>query len=380
VATYRVWVQLPAARLALQAPLDVRGTNAAVYATVLDTPLGPFAAGILVRLDLEASSIRQALDLATGMAAGLLDMLALAHGVALSDPEPVLAIAHPTDAKVQAFAQFIAELPVEYPLRRFFAADRFGPLFTALDGLTDERAKDRIRRAMTLFRRHLLDKDPVDAYEDLWEALETLNPLIQARHGLPTTQEGGKCAVCGQSIETPTATGIRHAIVALGQNDEKLWKELRALRVGIVHGKLAHKDAAPRTLAALPHLQAALARAVVDLLSLPAELSTLLSRKPLRPGALAQALMVAEIHTDSPRLPTEPGEVPFAIPSAKTSAATGDTSQPGRRTLTFDFSWTLHNLLGELRDIQIDLLIAKDPEDEGATLEQTAQRVIRPDA
>lgn len=100
----------------------------------------------------------------------------------------------------------------------------------------------------------------------LYSALEALNPRLQERFNLPKTEPHGKCENCGHRHEVPVSSGIRHALNSWSGAGEDVWRQVRECRRGMVHAFLPLDDLDRMAAATIPHLERAVAGAVITLL------------------------------------------------------------------------------------------------------------------
>src|SRR6185369_16473260 len=91
-------------------------------------------------------------------------------------------------------------------IRRAFNDVVFRPfhdLMVAVESADEARPKNdrlapRVNRALHYLRRSYLESDPIDRFEDVAAALQSLDPLLRRKFGLPTAYDP-KCS-CGQIL------------------------------------------------------------------------------------------------------------------------------------------------------------------------------------
>ena len=173
----------------------------------------------------------------------LADILVILEGAAVGDPIALFAIDIESDTKDREFAQPIyVEFQALRSLRRF-EPSKLNNFFDSKISSLDDKVRRRINRSLHLFRRSFLEDDPIDQFEDLWESLEALNPLIRNKYDVHRQyqlkwSECGElisCSKCESEItEIDNSSGIRHVIVEL-LSKETEWSTIRKTRVSIVH-------------------------------------------------------------------------------------------------------------------------------------------------
>jgi hypothetical protein len=165
-----------------------------------------------------------------------------------------------------------------------------------LDGL-NKASSDTIERiipALHWFRKALTETIPADQFRNLWTALETLNPLVKVKHGLPIEKPVRACPNCGASVVMePTSAGIKYALTDLIGESGQAWAKANKTRKGLDHA-IGHMTAVQDdAIACLPLLRRAVLTAVFNLLDLPHDQHAALIRAPL--GFLRDAYMISRV-------------------------------------------------------------------------------------
>jgi hypothetical protein len=363
--SYSVWLSSNT-RLALPTPIRLQAPDALIEAVSLPEAVGPFAAELLFRVDVSAASIKQALDRAAAASAHLADALTFVHATDVPDPEPVIAIGAEYGSGEREFAQFIRNLPLTALPRRFFKDQPFQAFYSKLGALPDGPFRDRIARALRLFRRSLSDPDPIDVFEDTWGALETVNHLIKNKYNLQTTFPGRPCKKCGEPTQvTGSSVGIKHALSLAGATG---WKEANGLRNDISHAIESHDSIVQRIPVVLPELQRALTAAILDLLEITELSFADFIRLPMNPKVPAQAFFAATLRGWPAPAIIKAEHLPFVQVTVTERSRTGEFNSPGKKTVTFDLNYTPTNLTGIMADGYVEVLVTKDPEDTTATI------------
>jgi hypothetical protein len=377
---YLVWLSSDT-RLVLPTSVRLEGPDALVEARSLPDPIGLFPAGLTYSVALKAPSLKDAMTRAAAAAEHLADSLAWVHATHVADPSPIVSVEAASNSGTRQFGQFIQRVPLTVLPRRFFREATFGLFYTAWGAQPDDSLRERVGRALRLFRRSVAEADPIDGFEDIWGALESINPLLQEKYKLPTKFIGGKCKKCDTPIEVVgSSAGIKYALLTLAGHEREVWQQVRDLRRDIAHGVATHQSIVGRVSDLLPALRRSLAAAVLDIVQVASPDLDAFARTPLNPGIGSQALFTSVITGWQPPPVLAIEELPYVEVAVAERQRIGNWDTPGKRRITFDVSYTARNLSGTMSDIAVELLVPKDPEDTEAVLQHTAASIKRADA
>ncbi len=171
------------------------------------------------------------------------DIITINETAAIDDPTPF--ISYDTD-KSEADREFAQPLYMQTDsLRTFrpFSSGKLRKFLESYSGFGDVKDRRRIDRALRFYGRAHLEADPIDKYEDLWTALEALNPLIRDkfqthRHYQITCKHCSDpvfCRNCDGAIEeVDSSSGIKYLIEEI-LGEKEIWSALRRTRIEIVH-------------------------------------------------------------------------------------------------------------------------------------------------
>jgi hypothetical protein len=378
---YRTWLIAESA-LALPGPIDINYPGVNVRVTNVHgapTPGAPLAhAGLKFQVTTSAADPRDALNRSVQHVFPALDLLSLAHVAAIDEPLAFLAIEWETGTHDRPIGQIHRDIHISHLVRRPFRPDVFEAFHRAFDQLESNR-RDRLQRAVHLFRRSHSETDNLNRFEDIWGGLEALNPLLIDKYALPDTYPGATCPECGAQIQVPgRSSGIRHAILTLTDGTQTDWKDVLDLRNGIAHSR---KPLGPISLQAdrlLPLLGRALIAAVLDLAGIPTAFHARSIRPPL-PIARGISCLVTAVLLECPLdiLDVDGLAMPHFTVAVTEHHSTGDPGVPGQRRFSFTLSATAQALPVLARDTMVEALVHKDPEDDTATFNVT-EVAIRP--
>lgn len=227
--------------------------------------------GFFYDVSFRAENVVDALQQASAKCRVALDLLSTSHGAAVAEPRPLIALDLDEDSNEREFAQLFRNIPMTLHARTAFTKSRLGVLVQRLKD-TDP-SKDGIRRiwrGLYHLRRSILETDLLDRFQDLWNGLETINPLIGGRYGLDPWYEVRKCRRCGEPQRAFGASvGIRHVVVEMLGRSKEEWNDVHQCRQTIVHGKLMMEEILPTLGPMCDMLRDALMLAVLDLLDVP---------------------------------------------------------------------------------------------------------------
>ena len=303
------------------------------------------------------------------------DVLVFVQGAAIGDPRPFMAIDLDNRFNNREFVQAVYFDFPEFRSRRRLNIDNLRLFFEEhLERHDDQRGKRRIARAPHLLRRSHLEHDPVDRFEDLWAALEAINPLIREKHSIhrdysvqcDNCHSALACRNCGHdAVSVDSSSGMRYVILdMLGKKDQ--WSELRRARVTIVHSLEDPLEIAQGIAPKVDALRKALLAGILDLLDIPASEQSRFDHPPLPLSTQPQLLIRGElfdlaadtVEQDIDNLPHF--ELSQSEPLSRESSAEGMDIERTSFSLSpigFDGRYSY----------QPQVLIVRGPDDEGVT-------------
>ena len=303
------------------------------------------------------------------------DVLVFVQGAAIGDPKPFMAIDLDPRFPNREFAQAIYFDFPEFRSRRRLDIDNLRLFFEErLEAFNDQRGKRRLVRALHLLRRSHLERDPIDRFEDLWTALEAINPLVRQKYSIhrdysvdcSNCRSPLACQNCGQAVTTvDNLSGMRHVICDM-LDEEDQWPALRRMRVAIVHSLDDPKEIAEDIPPKIEVLRKALIAGILDLLDVPPGETPRFDHPPLPLSTQPQFVIRGEfldlaaeaVANDIDNLPhfrlsqSEPLSLEVSGQDMKTERASFSLSPVG---FEGRFSY------------QLQVLLVRGPNDEGVT-------------
>ncbi len=155
--------------------------------------------GLVVDVALDAADPDDAVRRGLGPASRILSLLTFASAAAAGSLRPFVAYAERSDDGCDV-AQF-DEWPLEPNARRMLKKERVKALIARSNGLS-ERERGRVARGLDWYRQALTETNVFDRFSATWIGLESINPLLRERRGLPTTRLIA-CKSCGALNEAP---------------------------------------------------------------------------------------------------------------------------------------------------------------------------------
>jgi len=196
-----------------------------------DTPIG-----LLFRVEQYADSLNDAVKEAASLADGVISFMTLATGAGIPVVSEELAYDITQDIEDRGFIQFFYNLPLKSPSRRDLPPKFFLELMDGIIKNPDREMVRRMRRAVRWYRMGVLATDVFDKFNCFWIGLECLNPLLQ--RSFKASDDPVHCPKCGHEwIVTPTTSGIRQFMFSAFSSEKRLYRRMKNLRVGVMHGK-----------------------------------------------------------------------------------------------------------------------------------------------
>lgn len=377
---FRIWLY-GLSSLALEENVVFNFTDSTVrvsnQSVLPDATLPRVHVGLEYIVTAHATDPKHAFRRAIGACHSVADLLSASQAASIQDPEPVLALEITQGTDVRSFGQIQRNLPFHGKPRRFFKRTEFTSFHESWNRI-DDRSRKRLSRALRLLRRSYADTDAIDRFEDTWDALEAVNPLLQKKHNLPTTYPGKPCKSCGKLTQVPGASsGIRHAVTALAKASDDEWNKLRNLRTQIVHSTRAIDEVSDSVKAMLPLARKTLILAIGDTLDLPTGVIMPWLRSPL-PVVEGPNVLLTTTLTGFPIEDLVEGEsLPYFDIVLSETERTGDPFAPGKKQVTFDVRCTAHQMRGTHTEPNFELFVHSDPDDPNAKLELMEERIVK---
>lgn len=378
--TYKVWLVGESA-LALEEPIGFEFGDATIEVAnhiIKSHPSSELVYdGLEYHVLINANDIKDAMIRARSSCVIVSDWLSIVHSTAITDPVPIFAFDYDETTTDRQFAQVERNLPLSIAPRRVFKKDPFRLFHSSWNDLKDKTTTDRLRRAMTLLRLSYTELDTIDQFEDVWDGLETINPLIRKKYSLPETYPGSKCSNCGNQVQVPgSSSGIRHATTKLLGLPPEDWNSLREVRNDIAHGIKSFADILPRLEMILPIARHALLNAILDLMEIPQDQRSQFLRTPFQAVSGINTLAIATLHN----LPIEDLDKMTIFPRFKIHveeiAKEGQIGIAGTKSVTFRIDLQVENFSGTFSNANIEVAVEKDPEDQAATLTRIDQKIV----
>lgn len=191
--------------------------------------------GLLFRVYIDAENVNQARENAKGFVDGVMGLITFATNVGLPIPNEILAYELTPNTEKREFLQiFFNPAKITVPRRKL--NHDFFVRFTDQIYKQNDTTFPAIARAIRWYRMGILTFDVFDKFTCFWIGLEALNPLLQDRLRVGKISKKIQCDKCGNelSVQNPTVSGIKSFVKNEMKNPE-LFKNLRALRVKLMH-------------------------------------------------------------------------------------------------------------------------------------------------
>lgn len=228
---------------------------------------GPFHRGLFFDVRLLADDAKAAVALSRPLLEQLESTFAFVTAAGISHAQPVIAL---SEAEAGVSALQYHELPVVVASRRHLDRERFRVFWEALNACGPD-SRQRIDRAIAWHRKGAFEELVLDRFQSWWNALESLNPLIQAKYGLSATGPSRSCPHCaGETPGGPVSSGARRAVESVG--GAELWRIVSDARNDIVHARRSIGEVAAAVDPVLSQVSRAVREAILDLVEVPLEL------------------------------------------------------------------------------------------------------------
>lgn len=341
-----------------------------------DSP--PMHAGLIYTVEVSADHIVDSINMATSYVRHVIDGLSVVHGAVIEDPMPQFSIDINSANANRELTQFLYNVPVLQQPRRTYNNEAYTIFFNYLDRLrqNDHRTAKRIDRALHYFRSSCLEVDPVDQFEDVWVALEAINPRIREKYNQSTTyprkcpkcKKDLLCRHCGKEIRNPdNASGTDYIITRMIGKTSEVAKKLRGKRIDIVHSRATFssvlKDLPEYTLLA----QRAVVIGILDLLDIPAEQRSNLIREMLPITGAPRVIVSATLYDlRVDELKTENKYPQIYLKSCQKEVQNRTESHEGEiRPIALQLHIGMRNYSGKWDLLEVRSWLKIDPEDNG---------------
>jgi len=225
--------------------------------------------GLLFSVRLTEDNLFSAMKKSLPVVLPLSTILSTAHSTAIDDPKVIFAMDFRQDEPDREFGQVIYNVASGWLHRRIFDRDTFGRIWTAFWQTSDLDLQSALFGAINELRKSYNVPTLLDEFVGLYSGLEQLNPALQKKYGLPTTED--KVCECGRAIKSPLSSGIKHAIISLAGKTPSEWKMVRKTRVSVVHRHDVLPNASTGLYEQVVIVRDALKSAIFDLLGLHPE-------------------------------------------------------------------------------------------------------------
>jgi hypothetical protein len=325
--------------------------------------LPPRHLGLVYSVELTAETIEAAMEASVKEVTGFIDLLAAIHGAAIGDASPSIAFDLDERAADREFAQYIYEVPQVARPNRLLSGELFDLVFAKLNlHAADAEVIGGVHRAVHAARRATLTDNLRDKFVDLWGALEALNPLVQRKHSLPTSQIIRNCRECGAGMSGPVSSGIRYVVDEL-LGEPAQWKPLRDTRQQFVHGIAVSVDA-EQVQSLVRVLHDAFITGLMDVLDIPERAWAKYRGYALGLGSNALLIVVAILrdlplsHLLAPERP-----LPFFEMVATSATIEGDPIQGTGQVETGTAEFLIRNFVGNYTIVRAAGVAHRDPAD-----------------
>lgn len=221
--------------------------------------------GLNFTVRLTASDLHSAMKKSLPTVLPLTNMLAISHSAAIGNPQVLFGFDLDSEDTNREYGQVIYGLPTGWLRRRHFDRDALAPVLNTFGSGTNPEVDDAVNRAMSNLRKSYEAATLLDEFVELYSGLESLNSALQRKYSLPT--KGMRpCRKCGEPVETPISSGIKHAITLLAGQPDKTWKGVREMRVAITHRHTTLPNVTTGLYDNVLVLRRALPRAIFDVL------------------------------------------------------------------------------------------------------------------
>lgn len=338
----------------------------------------PKHAGLIYTVEVSADHIVDSINMATSYVRHVTDGLTVAHGAVIEYPMPQFSIDIDSANAGRELAQVLYDVPALQQPRRTYNNEAYTDFYNYLDSLrqNDHRTAKRIDRALHYLRSSCLEVDPVDRFEDVWVALEAINPRIREKYNQSTTYPSKcpncnndlLCRNCGKVIRNPdNASGTDYIITRMLGKTPDVAKKLRGKRIDIVHARATFssvlKDLPEYTLLA----QRAVVIGVLDLLDIPTEQRSNFIREMLPITGAPRVIVSATLYDlRVDELRTRDKYPQLYLRFCEMEVRNRTVSHEGEiRPIAVQLNIGIHNYSGEWDLLEVRSWLEIDPEENG---------------
>ncbi|MGO4732174.1 hypothetical protein [Paenibacillus sp. 2KB_22] len=279
--------------------------------------------GWLIEIDIEEVDIDHAISQAYQMSELFITMMCLTSGVEAS-PSKIILSYDITEGKMEReFVQYFYDLPITRP--QTVDIQIFANTLENVVGIDSDK-KDRLARSIGWLRKGINEKDSLDQFLNLWQGLETLNPLL-AKHfncessGKEVVEQ--KCVKSGDTfyVERTTKQGLERLVEETGVTRTE-WKKLTNTRNGISHGYQKMNTLLAETLQYSPEIAVLLYKGICLIVDLPVDnavVKHLNNVAPVKVGENSSSRHIL-VEEDVSKLAKQPALYPYFISEIKTKS------------------------------------------------------------
>jgi hypothetical protein len=223
--------------------------------------------GVRLEVRVDANDPDDAFEKAGKWAAAFVSTLSFVANVGMGGMRSELACNISDSEKSRTFLQLFHDLPV--PSASVGEVD--GEVITNVLGkLTEEKMaySDRVGRAMSFYTKGLREIHPLERFTSFWFGLETLNQ--QLKEILSAPDEIARCR-CGRERKVSSLTGIRELMRREVADGDRVFKDMRNLRVKAFHSTEPLSPLMPNIQADADLIQVLLRKVIFRFLDVPYE-------------------------------------------------------------------------------------------------------------
>jgi hypothetical protein len=167
--------------------------------------IGEAQRGLFVDVFFAAATAEEALARARPAAQRIIDVVTFSSGAAAGSLVPVIAYVQLSETSCEVIQYH--DLPIAPIARRGLTKERVQTLVSKMNEIADE---DRMRLTLGInwYGKAVRSTNLFDAFTSAWTGLETINPLLKNRYGLPRDKVTRKCPNCDADVVvSPTSSG-----------------------------------------------------------------------------------------------------------------------------------------------------------------------------
>ena len=220
--------------------------------------------GISFRVFIDSENLTDAIQSAKGFVDGIASLITLLTGRGMDIPCEEISYELTPDVPKREFSQIFYDVPIKLASRRLVDPQR---LTDFVDKIFQPKTpkSERIARAIRWYRLGATVTDPFDQFNSFWIGLEALNPILQERLSIKDDpSHGQKCKY--EQNATPIVSGIRAFIQTNMNKEDDLYRNIRHLRVAIMHSTKRLSELTELVMSYTPKTGEVLFRAICFLL------------------------------------------------------------------------------------------------------------------